>query len=224
MRRSPFPTLLFAPLLALLALLLPVAAMAATPTPAPVEGRDYALIEGGAPWQPFSGQIEVAEVFSYACHHCANFQPMVEAWKRKQAKDVELVYVPLPYGRNDGFALGFFATAGHTQFDRVHGRLFRAVHDEQLLPRNPSIDEMASWYGQQGLDAARLRTAMADPALFNRLQAAHQFAHRSGVEGTPTLVIDGRYRVLGRSFEEILRNADAVVAKIRAERRATASD
>lgn len=198
-------------LFALMIALLPVLAWSA---PA-VEGRDYALIEDGAPYRPLAGRIEVAEVFAYWCDHCARFQPMVEAWQRKLPKDVRLSYVPLPSGRDDAFARGFFATQAAGGLAKVHAPLFVAVHDEQLVPRNPSIDELSAWYGQRGLDAAKLRAAMASPALADRLAEAHQFAVRSGVEGTPTLIVNGRYRILGRSLEELLRNADAVIAQLR---------
>lgn len=198
-------------LFALVIALLPVLAWSA---PA-VEGRDYALIEDGAPYQPLAGRIEVAEVFAYWCDHCARFQPMVEAWQRKLPKDVRLSYVPLPSGRDDAFARGFFATQAAGGLAKVHAPLFVAVHDEQLVPRNPSIDELSAWYGQRGLDAAKLRAAMASPALADRLAEAHQFAVRSGVEGTPTLIVNGRYRILGRSLEELLSNADAVIAQLR---------
>ncbi len=198
-------------LFALVIALLPVLAWSA---PA-MEGRDYALIEDGAPYRPLAGRIEVAEVFAYWCDHCARFQPMVEAWQRKLPKDVRLSYVPLPSGRDDAFARGFFATQAAGGLAKVHAPLFVAVHDEQLVPRNPSIDELSAWYGQRGLDAAKLRAAMASPALADRLAEAHQFAVRSGVEGTPTLIVNGRYRILGRSLEELLRNADAVIAQLR---------
>jgi thiol:disulfide interchange protein DsbA len=198
-------------LFALVVALLPLLAWSA---PA-VEGREYALIEDGAPYQPLAGRIEVTEVFAYWCDHCARFQPMVEAWQRKLPKDVRLSYVPLPSGREDAFARGFFATQAAGALAKVHAPLFVAVHDEQSVPRNPSIDELSAWYGQRGLNAAKLRAAMASPALADRLADARQFAVRSGVEGTPTLIVNGRYRILGRSLEELLRNADAVIAQLR---------
>jgi len=197
-------------LFALVIALLPVLAWSA---PA-VEGRDYALIEEGAPYQPLAGRIEVAEVFAYWCDHCARFQPLIEAWQRKLPKNVRLTYVPLPSGRDDAFARGFFATQSAGALAKVHAPLFVAVHDEQSVPRNPSIDELSAWYGQRGLDAAKLRAAMASPALADRLADAHRFAVRSGVEGTPTLIVNGRYRILGRSLDELLRNADAVIAQL----------
>jgi thiol:disulfide interchange protein DsbA len=210
MRR--FPPALF---LLLCLALLPGLAWSATPAAA-VEGRDYALIEGGAPWQPLKGRIEVVEVFAYWCDHCGRFQPMVDAWKRTLAKDVRLSYLPLPSDGDDTFARGFFATQDAGALAKVHAPLYLAVHQQQSVPKNPSIDELASWYGQQGLKPARLKTAMQAPAMAARLTAAREFALRSGVEGTPSLVINGRYRILGRSYQELLRNADAVIVQLRA--------
>lgn len=205
-------------LLTLLLALAPFAANAAKPADALVEGRDYALIEGGAPWQPLNGRIEVVEVFSYTCHHCANFQPMVDAWKRKLGKDVRFTYVPLPNGGSDALARGFFATSATGKLDKVHSPLFAAIHQQRTVPGNPSTGELAAWYAGRGLDAARLAAAMDSPAMAGRLDAARDFAIRSGVEGTPTLVINGRYRVLGRSFGELLEHADALIAQLRTAR------
>lgn len=185
----------------------------------PVEGIDYAVIEGGQPWQPLEGRIEVAEVFAYWCGHCADFQPKLDAWKRTLPADVRLAYVPLPSGREDVFARGFFASQAAGALARTHAPLFVAVHDAQSVPKNPSIDELAAFYATRGLDAAKIRRAMEQPALGDQLAAARRFAVRSGVEGTPTLVINGRYRVLGRSFDDTLRIAGALVAQLRGPRR-----
>ena len=38
----------------------------------------------------------------------------------------------------------------------------------------------------------------------------------------PTLVVDGKYRVLGRSYEDMLRITDALIARERAARGGTA--
>lgn len=192
-------------------------AWSATPVEA---GRHYALVEGGSPWQPAkAGRIEVAEVFAYWCGHCARLQPALEAWKARQAKDVQLVYVPLPSGRDDALARGFFAVQEAGATAKVHARLFQAIHQAQTVPKNPTVEELAGWYAQQGLDGKRLGAAMRAPALADRLAAARQYAIRSGVEGTPTLIVDGRYRILGGSLAELLENTDAVIAHVRAQRR-----
>lgn len=204
----------------LLALLLPFAVLAARPAapagPAPVAGVDYEVIEGGAPYAPVAGKIEVAEVFGYWCPHCAHFEPMLDAWKSRQSADVRLTYVPMPRGAADPLAQAFFASENLGQLATTHAATFRALHDEHSLPRNPTVDELASFYVQLGLDAARLRAALASPAVRDRLKPAYEFAARSGVEGTPTLIINGKYRVTARTLEDTLRVADHLVASERA--------
>ena len=51
-----------------------------------------------------------------------------------------------------------------------------------------------------------------------KIKRGQQFMVRSGVGGTPTLVVDGKYRVLGRSYEDMLRITDALIARERAAR------
>lgn len=203
----------------LLALLLPFTALAAAPAPAgpaPVAGTDYQVIEDGAPYAPVAGKIEVAEVFAYWCHHCADFEPRFAAWKAKLPPDVQVAYVPLPAGPADPFARAFFAAQAAGQLETTHAATFRAVHVERSLPRNPTVDELASFYGQLGLDAAQMKAAMESGAVAGRLKPARDFAVRSGVEGTPTLIVNGRYRVAGRTLDEALRIADHLIARERA--------
>jgi protein dithiol oxidoreductase (disulfide-forming) len=208
------------PLLSLLAaLLLPFAAAAASaaqPAPTPVAGTDYEVIEGGTPLAPLAGKIEVVEIFGYWCHHCADFQPKVEAWKHTLPADVRFSYLPLPKGDGDPFALGFFASQTAGTLTTTHDATYVAIHTEYTLPKNPSLDEMATFYGQLGLDSARLKTLMESPAIVAKLKPAREFATRSGLEGTPTLIINGKYRIDHGSHDDRLRVAAQLIARERA--------
>ena len=197
--------------LSLMALLLPLAAGAAPP-PAPVAGTDYIVIPDGVPYQPLDGRIEVVEVFAYWCHFCAEFQPKVEAWQRTLPANVRFTYLPLPYNANDALARAFFAAKDAGVLATTHGALFDAIHVEQAVPKNATIDEIAAFHARHGLDAARMKAAMQDEGMRSRLAAARQFAIHSGLQGTPTLVINGRYRVLGHTLDESLRIASQLIA------------
>lgn len=202
----------------LLALLLPFGSVSATPA-APVEGTDYEVIEDGAPLAPLAGKIEVVEIFGYWCHHCASFQPKVDAWKGQLPKDVRFTYLPLPNSEADPFARAFFASQAAGTLARTHDATYLAIHTEHTLPKNPTIDELAAYYGQLGVDGAKIRALMVSPAVVAKLKPAWEFATRSGLEGTPTLVINGKYRIDGGTHDDRLRIASALIARERAAAR-----
>lgn len=185
---------------------------------APVEGVDYAVIADGQPWQALDGKIEVVEVFSYGCVHCFHFQKHVDAWRAKAPRDVRFTYLPAAFSAGDNFARGFFVAQDQRLDARSHHAVFSAVHETSVLPRSgASIDAIAAFYVSQGARSqARFAAAMASPATDEKLNAARAFAARSGVEGTPTLIINGRYRVMGRRMEDILAVADQLIERERA--------
>jgi protein dithiol oxidoreductase (disulfide-forming) len=196
----------------LFVLLLPLAACAAET--APVAGQDYEDIPGGAPYRPLAGKVEVAEVFAYWCPHCAHFQPSVAAWAHRLPANVRFEYVPAAFQLEDPLARAFFAAKAAGKLAVTHDATFRAIHEQQTLPRNATVDEIAAFYGTLGLDPAKTRAAMTGFTVAGQMKQARDFALRSGVEGTPTLIINGRYRVTGRSLEDTLRIADALIARL----------
>lgn len=202
----------------LFALLLPAAAFAATPA-APVEGVDYVLIDGAQPYRPLQGKVEVVEVFAYWCPHCAQFQPMVDAWKRRLPQGVRFTYVPLATESGDPLSRAYFASEALGAVERTHAALFRAMHDDGTLPMNPSDGELQDWFVGQGLPAARLKAAWNSPATAANLRHASAFEHAVDIEGTPTLVVNGRYRIISGDHEAMLRTADALIAMLQRQRR-----
>lgn len=205
--------------LLLLLLIASPAAWAADAEP-PVEGIDYALIENPQTYAPSAGKIEVVEVFGYWCPHCAAFQPALAAWKNTLPADVRFTYVPAVFTAGDSFARGYFAAEQFGALARTHDAMYPAIHAQGLLPMNATVAEIAAYYGQQGLDAGKVQAYMESPAVDAKLERARQFALRSGVEGTPTLIVDGRYRITAPTRQQQLRTADQLIAQLRASRRA----
>ncbi len=197
----------------LLLTLLPLFARAA----APVAGVDYVEIPGGQPYAPLKGKVEVAEVFGYTCIHCAKFQPLLNEWKKRQPAYVRLTPVPAAFGGFwNTYARAYFAAEKLGVLAKSHDAVFKAVHTENRLPfQNPSAGEIAAFYTAYGADAKAFAAAMESPAADAQLEQAKRFAAASGIEGTPTLVVNGKYRVIGRSFEDALKTTDFLVVKER---------
>ncbi|SFL21571.1 thiol:disulfide interchange protein DsbA/DsbL [Lysobacter sp. cf310] len=212
---------LFTTLAALaLGALLPLAASAAGKgaAPAPEAGRDYELIEGGRPYAPVRGKIEVVEVFGYTCPHCAHAQPAIDAWKAKLPKDVSFVPVAAPFGGYwQPYAKAYYTAQSMGLVAKTHEAVFKALHEERSLPiSNASSQEIASFYARYGADADKFAAAMDSAPIEAKLEATREFLTRSGVEGTPTFIVAGKYRVTGgNSLEDVLRIADQLVAQER---------
>ena len=182
--------------------------------PGLAEGVQYRYIDDGQPYRALPpGMVEVAEVFAYTCPHCAQFSPKLEAWAKQLPSHARLVLIPGVFSRDDPWSRVFFAAQTAKSLPVLHPRLFAAVHETGELPRNADAAQILAFAGRvQGSNATALKIAMADNAtLLPKLKQAYDFAARSQIEGTPSLVIAGRYLVLGNSYESLLGNARAIV-------------
>jgi len=188
--------------------------------PAPVEGTDYVVIANGKPFQPATGKIEVAEVFGFVCPACAAFQPLIGPWKAGLPSDVNFVYVPAMFGGTwDDYAKAFYAAQALNLEDETHEALYKAIHVDQALKGErgrDSVQDIAAFYAKHGADAKQFEAAMSSFAVSAKTSAAKQFAQRSQITGTPSVIVNGKYLVKGKSFPDMLRIADHLIARERA--------
>ena len=185
-----------------------------------VEGRDYDLVKDPEPWKPLDGKIEVVEVFGYVCPACAAFNPLVTAWKNKLPADVRFTYVPAPFGDVwNPYAKAFYVADAMNLVDRSHDDLIRAIHVDQTMPGEgdkPDEQAIANFYGKYGANPKEFLSTMNSFTVAGQVNRGRQFMMRTGTSGTPTLVVNGKYRVKGNSFEDMLRIASGLIARERA--------
>lgn len=193
----------------------------AAPTgPAPVAGVDYVLIPNGQPFQPLNGKIEVVEVFGYICPACASFQGQIMPWRKSLPADVRLTYVPVAFGPEwQPYAQAYYAAESKGLVERTHDAVFTRIHIDGSLPaegQKPDAAKVAAFYAGYGVDAKEFLNLMNSFGVSAKINRAKQFAMASGVSGTPSLVVNGKYLVKGRSFPDMLRITDALIAQERA--------
>ena len=187
--------------------------------PEPVSGTDYVEIEGGQPYAPLDGKIEVAEVFGYTCPHCAQFEPLITAWKRKQPADVRVTPVPAAFGGYwVTYARAFFAAETLGVLEKSHDAMFSALHVQRSLDLNASPEQIGAFYAKYGVDAKTFASTMASFGVETKLNRAKQFAVRSKVDGTPSIVVDGKYLVSvdPRGYDVMFNTIEHLVARERA--------
>lgn len=201
-------------------LLLPLSAVAASAAPAaPLqEGRDFQRIAQPGPFAPLAGKIEVVEVFGYTCPHCAHFEATLGPWAAKLPADVRFTPVPGAFGGPwDSWARAYYAADQLGVAKRSHAAVFKALHETGSLPlQNVGADELADFYKTYGVAPAAFQAALGSDAVTQKVNAARAFATRVKITGTPTLVINGTYTVIGRNFEDQLRISNALIQQIRA--------
>jgi thiol:disulfide interchange protein DsbA len=185
-----------------------------------VAGRDYVEIPNGQPFAPRNGKIEVVEIFGFVCPSCANFQPLLRAWKQKLPSDVRFTYVPALFGGTwDDYARAFYAAESMGVETKAHDALYQAIHIDRTLKGErgrDSVEDIANFYGRFGVDPRQFASTMSSFAINAKTARAKQFALRSQITGTPSLVIDGKYLVKGTSYENMLDIADGLIARERA--------
>jgi len=198
----------------------PAAGPAAPAVTFATQGEHYDPIPGGQPFEPLEGKIEVVEVFNYVCPACAMFQPLVNAWKARLPADVRFTYVPAPFGGNwDPYVRAYYTAEAMGIADRAHDAVFKAIHVDRSLKGERGTDspaDIARVYAQFGADPAQFASTMASFTVNAKYGRAKQYITAQGANSTPTLIVNGRYRVKGRSWEELLQNTDRVIAQVRA--------
>jgi thiol:disulfide interchange protein DsbA len=183
-------------LLALLGgLLLASSACTAAPeTPAPfTEGDQYVTLPGPHERLSPEGKVEVVEVFSYGCIHCAHFAPIAEQLRKSLPKGVVFKLMPAPF--NEAwlpFARAYYAAKQLGVVDRTHLLLFQAKFEQQY-PIN-TLDELADFYASHGVNRAEFMRIANSPAATEQMKKDFALLQKWQIDGTPTLVVDGKYR------------------------------
>lgn len=156
-------------------------------------GADYAVIEPAVPTST-GDKVEVTEVFSYACPHCAHFQPYAEELKSKLPANAQFVLVPAIFNQSwEPFARAFYTAQALGLVDRTHQALFDAIHRDHLPLRD--IDSLANWYAGQGANAGNFLSTANSFVIDAKLAHGGDLVKSYGVEATPTLVVNGKYRI-----------------------------
>ena len=174
------------------------------------------------PYAPQAGKIEVVEVFGYTCGHCARFETTLHPWTQRLPADVVFTPVPAAFGGFwDPWARAYFAAHQLGVSRASHQAVFDAIHVKRSLPASGITPAaLGNFYQAYGVTPATFEAALRGDKTQQEMTRARQYAMDAQVAGTPTLIVNGKYKVLGNSFEQMLSNADALIAR---ERQAGAS-
>lgn len=162
-------------------------------------------------------KIEVAEFFMYACPHCYNFEPTINAWKARKAEDIEFVRIPAMFGKHFNLhAQAFYALEAMGELERVHDAFFEEIHEKRNMLK--TREALETFMEGQGIELAAFRKAWASFAVAAKTNRAATLMRRYGIRSVPKLVIDGRYRSGKLGHQDMTRLADELAGKVRQDR------
>lgn len=159
------------------------------------EGKEYVTIPGPAERYSKDGKVEVVEVFSYGCIHCAHFAPKAEELRKQLEKMPGVKFKLLPAAFSDAwlpYARAYYAAEKLGVVEKTHLDLFNKKFD-QHYPLS-TLDELADYYASQGVDRNKFIAIATSPEVTQQIKNDLALIQKWGVDGTPTIVVDGKYR------------------------------
>jgi thiol:disulfide interchange protein DsbA len=199
-------------LMSLLVLALTGAASAAS-GPNWAQGIHYFLIQPAHPVSPTSvspGKVEVTEVFSYACPACNHFYPTIDKLRAALPANAELTLVPASFNQAEDwpmFQRAFYTAQALGLDKKTHNAVFDAVWKtgelsvvdpatQRLKVPAPTIQDAANWYAKAGgVTAQTFVNAANSFGVDTKTRQAEEFIRKSQVDQTPTLIVNGKYRL-----------------------------
>ena len=175
-----------------------------------VQGKNYYAIPNPQPTnQP--GKVVVTEVFSFGCPVCNRFEPFIDKIKAELPKGAMMEFVPASWHPDEDWPVlqrTYFVAKALGVDEKSHDAMFHAVWDptgelntyDQTTGRPkpaaqlPTIPDIAKFYAKYGVKPADFIATANSFAVNLEMKRADQQIMAWGVTGTPTIIIDGKWR------------------------------
>ena len=174
------------------------------------EGHDYFLLSPVQSTSVAPGKVEVMEVFSYGCPACNGFQPAMDKLRHSLPANAQIVLLPAAFNTAEDwpmFQRVYLAAQILGIADRTHQGIFDAVWKSgelattdatthRLKNPQPSLEDAARVYAR--LAGIKSETFLATARSFSvdmKMKAADAQMVAMQIPGTPSIVVNGKYRV-----------------------------
>ena len=164
-----------------------------------------------------AGTVEVTELFSYGCSHCNTFEPYLESWNQSKPDNVVFNRIAVAFGRKawEMMARAYITTEMLGIADESHMAMMDAIWKEKKQFRN--VDSLADFYTNFGVEKSAFLANYQSFAADSALRKSQRDVQLFGITGTPSLVVNRKYRVTSnknvQGFNAMLDIVDYLVAK-----------
>lgn len=174
-------------------------------------GTHYLPIAPAQPTTAEPGQVEVLEVLWLGCPHCAEMEPVVEAWLKKKPAYVKFVQEHVMWGPVHRAHGRLFYTLQVLNRSDLVSKAFEEIHrrGNMLVASNEAqtLQMQLAFARANGISEADFKREYNGFAVNNRLQHAEELMRRYRIESVPRFIINGKYEsgvdMAGRDARDI---------------------
>lgn len=171
-------------------------------------GRDYTLMN---PVQPTSTKkIEVLEFFFYECPHCYKLHEKLAPWGKTMPADVEMTFIPTIFrDSTEPLARTFYSLESMGRIKEFDDDIYQAAYKQIPLYDLESIQQFLAI---RGVDQAKFASNYNSFTVNSKIARAKQLIRTYNIQGTPTLVVDGKYVITGLEPVDTIKVLNEVIA------------
>ena len=186
------------------------------------------------------GKVEVMEVFSFGCPACNSYRPFMKKLKASLPPNAQLVYLPASWHPEENWPLfqrAYLTAQSLGIAEKAHESMFQAIWTTgelgvtepsgRLKKTLPSIEDTARFYERvTGVKAADFVAASKSFGVDLKIRQADSQIKDMQIPSTPSLVVNGKYRVNNENLQspdQIIDLVKFLVAKESAPAAAAAS-
>ncbi|ABV85763.1 thiol:disulfide interchange protein DsbA/DsbL [Shewanella pealeana] len=151
---------------------------------------------------PASGDdISVTEFFWYGCPHCELFEKPLHKWQQTMADGVVLVQSPAVW--NEAMKLHakvFFIVQQMPDKQKIHAALFNEIVGlREITDLDEQQAKLSDFLAGYGLSEQAFNDKLNSADIISKLKQAMLLMSSAGIQGTPTILVNGRYIILNES-------------------------
>ena len=179
-----------------------------------LSGVEYKNVPKEQSIAPFKSKV--VEIFLYTCPSCYNLEPSLEKWLSTKPKHVEFELMPAIFNKPKFVFLGkaFYTLKELGILDKAHKAYFEAIHRDNKHMH--TVEELAKFFSQFGVKESDFIATFNSFKVDQLVRKARQLTNEYGVEGVPSIVVNGKYRTdvpMSGSPEELWEVVDKLIKK-----------
>jgi thiol:disulfide interchange protein DsbA len=179
-----------------------------------IEGKHYVVLRPAVRTNVPAGKVEVAEAFSYGCPACFSFHPIAKQLQGVLPSNAQFIYQHASFNSAESWPLfqrAFLTAQALGILEKTHDAMLNAVWQsgelavvdkstQRLKNPQPTIEQVAKFYERAaGVKAADFIAASKSFGVESGINRTEAWMRAARIEQTPTLVINGKYRLTVQS-------------------------